>query len=302
MLISFKRIIRTGWKGFFRDRGQIAATIIIMAITVSVVSFLFLLNLTFGSLMLQLQEKIDISVYFKETALENDILKAKSEIAGVPEVKKVEYVSKQQALEKFIERHENDNVLMESLANVGSNPFLASLNIQAQQTSQYENISSFLEQASFSGSIEKVDYYERKPLIEKIGSVVSGINKIGIISICALCVLAILVVFNTVRLGIYNIKEEISVMRLVGASNWFIQGPFLVQGAISGAIAVMVSLLVCFLVCLILGPKIEYFWPGFGLWRQFASNFWSLLLIQIAAGVGLGVISSFLAVRKYLKA
>jgi len=301
MFASIKRIIRAGWIGFSRNGGQNAATVFIIVITVSVVTLLFLLNLTSQSLIINLQEKVDISVYFKEDALEDDILKVQSEISEIPEVKDIEYVSKEKALEKFIERHKSDPVLMESLAHVGQNPFLASLNIQAWQASQYEAVSSFLERAAFRDLIDKVDYYQRKPIIERVSSIASGINKIGIASGLVLATLAVLVAFNTIRLAIYNSREEISIMKLVGASYWFIQGPFLVQGAIVGSISVLITLSIFSGTCYFLGPKIEVLIPGFNIWNYFVSNFWALLLIQIFTGIGLGVISSLIATRKYLK-
>ncbi len=301
MFVSLKRIIKSGWLSFSRDGGQNVATVLIMAITVFFVSVLFLSNVISQSLLLALQEKVDISVYFKEAALENEILDIKEEIAKIPEVKDIEYVPKEKALKKFIERHKEDPILMESLTQVGENPFVASLNIRAWQASQYAAVSSFLENSSFRDLIEKVDYYQRKPLIERVSSMAAGLNKLGIISSLVLGTLAILVVFNTIRLAIYSSREEISIMRLVGADNWFIQGPFLVQGAISGGLAVLVTLLVSLATFFFLSSKLEHYFPGFNIWSYFIGNFWLLLLIQISVGIGLGIISSWLATRRYLK-
>ena len=301
MLISLKRIIKAGRIGFSRNGSQNTAMVFILVITVSFVTLLFLLNLSFQSLLADLQEKVDISVYFREEILEEDILEVKSELSKIPEVKNVEYVSREKALERFIERHRTDLVLMSSLDYVGENPFLASLNIQACQASQYEAISSFLETASFQPFIDKVDYYQRKPVIERISSIASGVNKIGVASGLFLAVLAVLVVFNTIRLAIYNSRKEISVMRLVGACNSFIQGPFLVQGAIAGSLAVLITVLVFSGACYFLSPKLEALFSGFNIWNYFIGNFWIILLIQVFTGIGLGVISSLIATKKYLK-
>lgn len=277
------------------------ATILIMVVVISLATLLFLLNPASKILISGLQEKVDISVYFGEDVLPEDIWEVESEISRIPEVKGVEYVSREQALEKFIERHRDDPVLMESLTEVGYNPFLASLNIKAWQVSQYEQVTNFLETGPFRNLIDKVDYYQRKPVIEKVFSITSGINKVGIFFSIIFGAIAILVAFNTIRIAIYNSSEEISIMRLVGASNWFVRGPFLIQGAIVGFIATLITLIITFGICYGLDSKIRVIAPEISIFSLFLSNFWTLILIQLATGIGLGILSSFIAVRKYLK-
>lgn len=301
MLTSFKRIIKTGWKGFSRNIGLSMATIFVMAMVISLATLLFLLNPAADILVSNILDKVDISVYFKEDAIPEDILRAKSEISMIPEVKEVEYVSKEEALERFIERHKDDPTMMESLTEIGNNPFLASLNIKAWEISQYGQVSNFLEAASFKDLIDKVDYYQRKPVINKILSVVSGINKGGIFLSIVLGLIAILIAFNAIRIAIYNSSEEISTMRLVGASNKFIRGPFLIQGIVVGVFAAFITLLITFGISWGFDSRIEAVAPEISTFSLFLSNFWVLLLIQLATGIGLGIISSTIAIRKYLK-
>ena len=301
MLTLIKRIFKSGWLSFSRDRGLAVATCLIMVMTISLATSLFLLKDVSQFLISAVQEKADISVYFKESASEEDVLKVKEEISEIPEVRSVNYVSKEEALESFVQRHKDDLVLMESLEEVGGNPFLAALNIKAFQASQYQAVANFFEAGTFENLIEKVDYYQRKPVIERIFALTSGVGKAGISLSIILAIVAILVAFNTIRLAILNQKEEIKVQRLVGASNWFIRGPFLVQGAISGTLAVIICLLIFTLICWFLSPKIEILFSGLNIWRYFTSNFFTIILIQLGTGIGLGVISSTIAIRKYLK-
>ena len=225
MFISLKRIVKGGWIAFSRNIGLSIATIFVMVMVIFLITFLFLFNTASKILTSSIQEKVDISVYFKKEVLPERILEVKSDLAQIPDVKEVEYVSEGQALEKFIERHRDDPLLMESLTEVGENPFLTSLNIKAWQASQYEQVSKFLETSSYKNLIEKVDYYQRKPVIDKIFSITSAVNKIAFFLIVVLGLIAVLVALNTIRIAIYNSKEEIATMRLVGASNWFIRGP-----------------------------------------------------------------------------
>jgi len=301
MLTALKRIFRSSWLSFRRNSGSSLATVFVVVMTIFAITFLFLFRGTTQFLISTLQEKVDISVYFKTEAPEEEILKAKTEISEIPEVRDVEYISRQQALERFVQRHKEDPLLMESLKEVGENPFLASLNIKAWQASQYEQVANFLENSSFKDIVKKIDYYQRKPVIERLFSITSIMNKAGIVISAILVTISFLVVFNTIRLAIYNSREEIKIQRLVGASNWFIRGPFLIQGIITGFFATTITILLFMLLCWVFSPKLETILTDFNIFSFFLSNFWILLLIQLLAGIGIGTVSSLIAMRRYLK-
>lgn len=304
MFTLIKRIFKSGWQSFSRDGNIAAANIFIMTMTILLATSLFLLKDISQILISAIREKADISVYFRTAAQEEDILNVQEELSKIPGVKDVEYVSKEKALETFIQKHKDDPVLMGSLEEVGGNPFLAALNVRAFEASQYQAVMNFLDatlEPSYQNLIEKVDYYQRKPVIERIFALTSGVGKVGISLSIVLAIVAILVAFNTIRLAILNQAEEIKIQRLVGASNWFIRGPFLVQGAISGIISTLISLLIFTLICWFLGPKIEFLFSGLNVWKFFIGNFFTIILIQLSTGILLGVISSSIAIRKYLK-
>ena len=298
MLTSLKRIIRSGWITFKRQGGFTVATIFIMVITISLMTCLFLFQrITKFSISL-LQDKVDVSIYFKDTSLEQDILGIKEQIAKIPEVKSVEYVSNEEAKKRLLEKYPE---LTESLRETQGMLNLASLNIKAGQADQYAAIANFLEKAPFKNLIQKTDYYQRKPVIERIFSITFAINRTGVVLSLILAIIAFLVAFNQVRLAISSSKEEIFIQRLVGASNWFIRGPFLIQGVISGFFAALITLLIFIPLVYFLSPKMEVFFPGLNLFSYFAGNFFLIFLIQILTGIGVGVISSIIAIRKYLK-
>ncbi|MCP6718965.1 MAG: permease-like cell division protein FtsX [Patescibacteria group bacterium] len=301
MFILIKRIFRSGWQNFLRDKEVAIATVFILFLAISLVTSIFLFKDISQFLTLTIQEKVDISVYLKEGIVEKDILEIKKEISKIPEVKEIEYISQEQALKDFVERHKRNPVLIESVQEVGINPLLASLNIKAWEVNQYVKVSDFLESSNFGDLIEKVDYYERKSLIDKISSFTSSVTSFGIFLSVILIMVAVLITFNTIRLSIYNLKEEIKVQRLVGASNWYIRGPFLVQGAISGVFASLISFFLLALTSWFLSPKIAVFFPELNFFGLFIGNFWALFLLQLITGIGLGAISSTIAIRKYLK-
>ena len=300
-MITFKRILKSGWISFRRNQGLSIATIFIMVMTISMITSLLLLQRTSNFLVSSLTEKVDIAIYFSQEPSETEILQIQEELSQLSEIKKMEYVSKEQALSKFTEKHKEDEIIMESLEEVGGNPLLSSINIKAFEASQYAAISSFLDGSSFKDLISKVDYQQKKSAMDKLFSLTASINTTGIVLSIALAVIAVLIAFNAVKIAIYNSRDEIETMRLVGASNWFIRGPFLVQGVISGGLAVLITFLVFSIAVSLLGSKIEIIVPGLGLSSYFFSHFFIILLIQIVAGIGLGSCASWLAIRKYLK-
>lgn len=301
MFTLFKRIFRGSWLNFRRNSGLFLATIFVLFITISLITSLFFFHKISQFLISELEAKVDISVYFKEDSPEKEVLKAKDELSKMSEVKEIEYISREMARETFIQKHKDNPLLMASLEEIGGNPFLASLNIGAWKPDQYETLAHFLENADFKNLIEKIDYYQRKPVIERLSAITSTVNKVGIGMSIILALISFLVAFNTIRLAIFNQREEISIMRLVGASNWFIRGPFLFQGVIAGFFATLITVLIFFLTCWVLGPKLEILLPDFNLRIFFFQNFWTLFLIQLLTGMGIGIFSSLIAMRRYLK-
>lgn len=301
MTTSLKRIIRTGWLDFTRNWGLSIATVFVTVMVVGVITFLFLSHTVFNAIIYDIQEKMDISVYFIKEAAPEDISSVKDVVSGLPEVSSVEYVSREEALAKFTELHRDDQILLDSLKEVGENPFLASLNVRVIQANQYEQVVNMLEGGQYNGLIDKIDYHERKPIIDKVFSITSWINNAGIILSIILGAIAILLAFNTVRIAIFNASEEVKIMRLVGASNGFIQGPFMVQGIICGLFATVLVFLLTFGLSWSLNASVKSVVPELSTFSVFLSNIWLLILMQFVTGVGVGVLSSLIAIRKYLK-
>jgi len=300
---NFKRALSFAFTDFYRNRGTSIAVIFILIITTVIITGLFEVVGISNFLIKILQEKIDITAYFKEDTSEEDIISIKNEILkNSPDIKSIQYISKEDALKQFNEKHQGNDVFARALLEVGGNPFLPSLNIiTSGNASQYEQISHVLESEQFSNFIEKVDFSEKKDTIEKVFSITSNITKFGIILGVLLVLITISVVFNTIKLVIDNSKDEITTMRIVGASNWFLRAPFILEGAIFGAIAFLISFLVSFLFSFALSGGIYVILPGFDLFNYFISNLWLIIPIQLLCSVGLGAGSSYFVVKRYLE-
>ena len=298
--VQLKRTVRQGFVNFWRNGWVSLATVLIMVLTLFVFGGLFFSNVLLTSALEQLEEKVDISVYFKTSAEEDEVLALKSSVEKLAEVREVEYISREQALLEFQERHRENSLITQSLEELGDNPLGASLNVKAENPNQYEAISRFLEAQSFENIIDKINYRQNQLVIERLSQILNSSRALGLGVTIVLAVIAILVAFNTVRLAIYTSRDEISIMRLVGAANSYIRGPFLVEGMIHGLLASIATIVIFWPLVAWLGPKAERFFGGPNLLDYYFSNFLWIFLMLLTLGVTLGVISSLIATRRYL--
>jgi cell division transport system permease protein len=301
MFNSLKRIIGLGWQNLARDSGIAVANVFIIMIPILLTTMIFVAKDVSNFLVNELQRKADISVYFNESVSEDDILKVKDQINQISGISQVEYVSKDQALQAFKQRHQDNQILLESIDEINGNPLLASLNVSAASTDQFDQVTSLLAQDEYKDMVNKVNYSEKKDVIQKIFSITNNTQKIGLILFAILGVISVIVTFNTVRMAIFSHKREIGIQRLVGASRWFVRGQFLVEGLIFGIMAAVFSLLVAALVCWYVSPAISATLPGMNLWHNFSAELWQIVGIQLGIGAGLGMFSSLIAVSRYLK-
>lgn len=301
MFTALSRVIKYGLFNFWRSGWLSAATIIIMIVTLIVFEGLIFFNVLTNQTLESLKDKIDISVYFNSDAPEDGILKIKKSLEDLSEVKKVEYLSREKALEIFKKKHKEDRVISEALKELNVNPLLASLNIKAYDTKDYGVINTYLNNNSFKNLMNKVSYAQNSTIIDRLNRIMGTMNKIGTFLTILFSFIAILITFNTIRLAIYSNREEIGIMRLVGASNSFISGPYVVEGIIYGIIAGIFSFIILIPVIYYGSPYIKIFIPEMNIWSYLVFNSIKILSYQILFGAVLGIISSSVAIRKYLK-
>ena len=299
-LTNFERIIKNGFVGFWRNGLVSVATILVMVLALFMVGSLLMFDVLLTSTLANIQKKVDVSVYFKTEAPEDEILKIKNLLTDMPEIDSVEYVSRDEALRVFKERHAGNALISSALDELGDNPLGAALKIRAKNPSQYEAIAAFLEQGNFD-SIDKINYRQNKLVFDRLASVLNISSKVGVGVSVVLGFIAFLVAFNTIRLAIFTSRDEIGIMKLVGASNWFVRGPFLVEGVIHGVFATLLTLLIFWPLTLWIGPKAQAFLGSLNIFEYYISNFFQFFFVLLLAGIVLGVFSSFVATRRYLK-
>jgi len=298
---NLNRIIKYGIKNFWRQKFTALSVIFVLFVTIFSLTALFLFQQTSDYIISQIKERVDIAVFFKKGTEEGKILEIQNQIKGIPEVTNVEYISEEKALESFKEKHQNDKYYLDALEELGDNPFLASLNIKAQNPAKYPQITNFLNKSEFKDYIEKISYFENKAIIEKLFRIISNVRNFIIITFVIFGVLVILITFNTVRLSIFAKKEEIRTMHLVGASDIFLFGPFIVEGLIYILLSIVACDLIFFFTLPYLGSKTQEWLSGFNIFNYFRTNIFLIFTLQFVFSILITFSSIILAVKKYSK-
>jgi len=301
----FKRVLVTGWKNFARGGAVSAATVLIMTVTLAIIASLVFISALLSYTLNTIKEKVDVSVYFVTTASEGEIFAVKDQIEKLPQVANVTYTSADEALTAFRARHAADQLTLQALDELGGNPLDASLSVRAKDPAEYESIVRFLETSpalSVGGAsiVDRINYAQNKEVIDRLTLAIQATREIGFMIVVLFAIASILIAFATVRLAIYTAKDEIAVMRLVGASNSYIQGPFIVTGVITGVIASALVLLLLWPATWYAGTKTASWFSGFSVANYYADHFSIIFFILLLSGIMLGAVASVLAIRKYL--
>lgn len=299
---KIKRLLISALKDLSRNIWLNVATVIIMVISLFTVTVMLAVDAIGNHALLALEEKIDITIQFKDDAEETKILALKKDLEERGDVKNVEYISKEQALINFRETHKDNKSISESLDELGDNPLFGVLNVKSNALDQYKQIDSYVVgNENYKDMIEKVNFKENEKAIDNFSSVLKTVKE-GIVALSVLfIVIGIMVAFNTIRLAMYAHKTEIEIMRLVGAGNWYIRMPFIIEGVIFGIVSCFVAIALMFPAVSYVSPKIMQFIPGFDLQNYFVSNLYNITMLLLSMGIGLGVVSSVIAIRRYLK-
>lgn len=303
-MTELKRIIKAGFLNFYRSGLISVASVLIVTITLSFITASILLNAVLFSSLNQIKDKVDVTIYFNVNTPENKILSLKDSLENLAEVKKVTYVSSSEAEKIFRERHKNDYSTIAALDEIQVNPFGGHLNVKAKEVSQYESIANFIKgnNALVLGAdsiIDKINYNQNKNIIDRLGNVIFGAQKLGFLATLILMIISVIITFSTIRLAIFISREEIGIMRLVGASKMLVRAPFIFEGIIYGSLATILTLLIFWPVTVYLGNNMTNF-LGLNLYDYYFSNFFQISVIVLLSGVLLCMFSSFIAIRKYL--
>jgi cell division transport system permease protein len=305
-LTLLKRIIAGGFTGFYRNRLVSLSSIFILTITLFIIASFYFFQAVFDYTLTQVTQRVDVRIYFVTDANEDQINEVKARLLGLPQVKTVTYTSREEALVIFRERHSGDQLTLQALDELGTNPFGASLSIVAKDPSMYEAIAQSLSTegkvlGEAGSAVDKINYPQLKDSIDTLNRIIGWVNTVGFWLSIMFIIMSCMIVFNTIRLAIFVFRDEIAVMKLVGASNWFIRGPFIVESILYSVIATVLTLVLLYPATLWVTKKTVVFFEGMNVHSYYLSHMLELGGLLLLSGAILASISSFLAVRAYLK-
>jgi len=302
MLTSTFRVIKFAFQDFFRNFWLSFVTLTILILALFSINLLIVFSAVTREAITSIENKININIYFKPEIGEDQVQNVQKYLLGLDQVKDVQYVSKDQALESFKAKHQDNPKILESLAQIDNNPLGASLTIKAKSTAGYPIILADLKDPQYDNMIESKDFDDHKLVIDRIMGITSKVTT-GVAAVALIFTLiSILIIFNTIRMAIYTHREEINAMKLVGATNWFVRAPYLLQGIIFSVLALIITLIIFYPLLGFIQPYLGMILESkFNIVTYFNQNFAYIFGLELLAAIAINLISSYLAVNRYVK-
>ncbi len=304
--VTFVRIIKSGMQNFIRNATLAVAAIAVMVITLSIILFSIIANATFNNTISQINDKIDISVYLKDSVTEEQKNNLIRDIEAIPNVRSVAYLSKEAALESYKEQNKDNLDLLLAISQA-DNPLPATIQIKPDDPNKISEIQAYLDKPEVKDLQSDETSYsgDRKTALDNITSATRFMQQAGLVGVVVFALVSMLIIFNTIRMAIFNRRDELQIMRLLGASTSYIRGPFIVETVLYGIVSAIISITLCNAIFSVANSAFQA--TNFGLLDiayasdYFAQNFWWILLGQLSAGILIGAVSSVIATRRYLK-
>ncbi|MDB5171012.1 MAG: Cell division protein FtsX [Candidatus Saccharibacteria bacterium] len=306
-MTTLGRIFHTGTINFMRNISLAVAAMAVMVVTLTILLFSLITNATFENTIAQITDKISVSAYLLDTTTDDQAKNLVKELEKNPAVSHVTYLDKAHALQSYIKQNKDNQSLVTAAAEAG-NPIPATIQVYPRDLNEVGNIKTAL---TTPGNVKlqtpgSPSYNgDRKQAIDSITHATNVLRRIGIVTVIVFAIICALIIFNTIQMAIFNRRDEITIMRLLGASTNYIRGPFIVESAIYGLLSAVFSILIINSAFLASSNALQA--SSLGLLdinyasQYFNTHFWQLLTVQIAIGILIGTVSSVIATRRYLK-
>ena len=305
--ITFGRVLHTGIVNFIRNASLAIAAMAVMVVTLTIVLFSLITNATLTNTIDDIASKVDVSVFLKDSVTEAQGKELTAKIKQQPSVQSVEYLSKEQALAAYVKQNANNQALS-AAATLSNNPIPATIHVKPKELKQLGALKNYLTSpANLALQTEGSPSYsgDRQKAIDNITKATEALRMIGFIAVIVFAVVSALIIFNTIQMAIFNRRDEIQIMRLLGASSSYIRGPFIVESIIYGVLSAVISVLIINATFAASSGALQA--SSLGLLdinyasQYFTDHFLRFLCMQIGVGVLIGAVSSFIATRRYLK-
>jgi cell division transport system permease protein len=298
--LSLGRIIKFSFQDIVRNIWLSLITIMILILTLFSVNLLLAVRAISSAAVGTVKAKVDINLYLRTTAEHDKIMALKAVISALSDVKEVSYISQDEALVTFKAEHQSDPQIIEALRELDKNPLTPSLVIKPTNVDNFDQLINELNKID-DPIIESRNFEDNKLMLAKINNITQKVSDAGMVVSLIFMLITLLVIYNTVRVAIYTHRNEIGIMRLVGASHWFIRGPYLVSSVIYALMSTLFVIIVFFLFLGLLQPYLETFFAGydFNIISYFISSFWSIFGLEFLIAAIINTLASLVAVSKY---
>ncbi len=296
------RTFKEGGKNFRRNGWLSFATVSILTFSLFIVGFSFLLGVTTKLMLENMREKVNMIVSFNPDVPEERILQIRDELSKyTKEIASVEYISRDEALSQFLAENKHDPIIVQAVEEIGENPLLPSLTIKAVHPEDYALIDQEIKNSTFQNDVSRTNFDKNERVFNRVEKINRTTERAGLFLGAIFIFIAVLITFNTIRITIYSHRQEFEIMRLVGASNLYVRTPFLFEGAFYGITAAVVTMVLLFAAARAIAPLTEGAIPQGNFTDLYLQNFVFTFIGLLLLGVFLGVISSIIAIRRYLK-
>ncbi|MEI6529466.1 MAG: permease-like cell division protein FtsX [Candidatus Falkowbacteria bacterium] len=301
-MLSLYRIIKFSFQDIARNIWLTIVTITILLLALFTINTLLTVRVISDNAVAAVKEKINISLYLKADAPESEIMALKAKISNSDKVKSINYVSRQSALETFREKYKNNQAVLAALKELGRNPLSPSLTIVPKNFDESSLLINELKVID-NPIIESRDFSDNTSILNKINAITKRVNEVGMFIVAIFILTSLLVVYNAIRVAIYTHRQEIEIMRLVGASNFFIYMPYIVSAFVYALLSILIVISVFYPFLSLLQPYLEVFFMGYNvnILSYFVDNFTMIFGSQFLVVMLINVVASLFAVRKYAR-
>lgn len=302
MMVGFFRIVKFAFQDIARNLSLSFMTVLILILMLLSINTLLVIRVLTDQAVASVKDKIDLSIFFKNDAKEKQIEEIKSHINSFPEVVKLTFITREQALESFKKEHSGNTEILSSLDELAQNPLGPSLVVKTRDPNDYKKITASLDVPEYAAIIEAKTFTDTEKTIDRIRAITKQVEQFSFGLSALFAFIAFLIIFNTIRVAVYTQRIEISIKRLVGATSWFIRGPYVVEALVFSLIATGMSYGFAILSTRFLDPYISVVFESRAfLTDYFSSNMVTIISLEFFAVLALTIFTSLLAMRKYLR-
>lgn len=303
MFINLKKILRFGAQSFARNFWLAILTVSILVLLLLFINVLVILNFLTDEATAQMQSKVDISIYLKQSVSNEEAQSFRSYLLSLPSVASVAYTDPEAVLADFKEAHKADEKILSSLSLLEKNPFGGMLVIETLRALDYKAVLTQISNPIYQKIIDNKDFNDHEKLVAAVSRLTDYVKESIIVVSAFFAFIALVIIFNTIKIAIYTHREEISIMKLVGASNWFVRAPFVTEAIFYSLFAAVITFILIFPLISLVQPKsLEFFNNQAGdIMGYYKKNFFILFSAELLIAAALSAISSALAIGRYLK-